>query len=502
MAASIKANNKFGGENMKTNEEEIEWVRLFKREAETLLMFQVPIGRNYYPEVLGIKFQPKNLKYEGWVYYADKKDLIQEYLTIKEEYEKDPKFLLRLTEKTEEEGEKLVRKSLKLATNLKDKSNKELKEGFEEFNEMFTKYMPFIWVVFSIERLLSEVIKQKLKVFYSTASDKVIGEYFNLLTSLPYKESTPVKERRKILEVAALWKKDEKTMTSEIDKKIKEIYEEYSWVGAMRVGWTYLKEPYDLKHYEGLVKALAEGNPEGERQEISRTGKELREKYNEFISKEKIDLDLIKIADLLRRYIFLRTYRGEVIVKSMVNIKPLLNQIASRFNLTQEDIVYFIPDEVMKLLESGEMPDYKPRKIGFIIMILDGKPRLISGVKPPEIKYKEISELKGEGIFAGVVKGRVKIINKKEDIEKFVKGDILVTQMTSPDMMPAIVKASAIITDEGGLTCHAALISRELKIPCIIATEIATKVLKDEELVEVDSKEGVVRRVDVNENQV
>ena len=239
MAASIKANNKFGGENMKTNEEEIEWVRLFKREAETLLMFQVPIGRNYYPEVLGIKFQPKNLKYEGWAYYADKKDLIQEYLTIKEEYEKDPKFLLRLTEKTEEEGEKLVRKSLKLATNLKDKSNKELKEGFEEFNEMFTKYMPFIWVVFSIERLLSEVIKQKLKVFYSTASDKVIGEYFNLLTSLPYKESTPVKERRKILEVAALWKKDEKTMTSEIDKKIKEIYEEYSWVGAMRVGWAY-----------------------------------------------------------------------------------------------------------------------------------------------------------------------------------------------------------------------------------------------------------------------
>ncbi|NCN22585.1 hypothetical protein GW934_03795, partial [Candidatus Falkowbacteria bacterium] len=334
-----------------------------------------------YPEVLEIEFQPKNLKYEGWIYYADKKDLLQEYLSIKEEYEKNPKFLLHLADKTEEEGEKLVRKSLTLTPNLKDKSNKELERGFEEFNEMFTKYMPFIWVVFSIERLLSEIIKQKLKVLYPAAFDKVIDEYFNLLTSLPYKESTALKERRKIVEVATLLKKEEKMMTTKIEKKIKEIYEEFSWVGAMRVGWTYLKKPYDLKHYEGLVKVLAEENPAGELQEISRTEKELKEKYNEFIAKEKIDPDLIKIADLLRRYIFLRTYRGEAIVKSMVIIRPLLNEIASRFNLNLEDIVYFIPDEIMKLLESGEMPNYRLRKIGFNIMILDGKPRLISGVK-------------------------------------------------------------------------------------------------------------------------
>jgi len=139
------------------------------------------------------------------------------------------------------------------------------------------------------------------------------------------------------------------------------------------------------------------------------------------------------------------------------------------------------------------MPDYKPRKIGFIIMILDGKPRLISGVKPPEIKYKEISELKGEGIVAGVVKGRVKIIMGKEDIKKFIKGDILVTQMTSPDMMPAMVRTSAIITDEGGITCHAAIVARELRIPCIIATKIATKVLKDGDLVEVNANKGIIR---------
>ncbi len=63
--------------------------------------------------------------------------------------------------------------------------------------------------------------------------------------------------------------------------------------------------------------------------------------------------------------------------------------------------------------------------------------------------------------------------------------------MTDPDFLPAMKKASAIITDEGGITCHAAIVSRELKIPCIIGTRIATKVLKDGDLVEVDANKGI-----------
>jgi len=73
------------------------------------------------------------------------------------------------------------------------------------------------------------------------------------------------------------------------------------------------------------------------------------------------------------------------------------------------------------------------------------------------------------------------------------KGDILVASMTSPDFIVAIRKASAIVTDEGGMTCHAAIVSRELKIPCIVATRIATKLLKDNDLVEVDADHGRVK---------
>jgi len=72
-------------------------------------------------------------------------------------------------------------------------------------------------------------------------------------------------------------------------------------------------------------------------------------------------------------------------------------------------------------------------------------------------------------------------------------GDILISSMTTPDMVPIMKKAAAFVTDEGGITCHAAIVSREMKKPCIIGTKIATKILHDGQLVEVDANRGIVK---------
>ena len=82
-----------------------------------------------------------------------------------------------------------------------------------------------------------------------------------------------------------------------------------------------------------------------------------------------------------------------------------------------------------------------------------------------------------------------------EDLEKMKPGDILVTTMTTPDFVPLMQKASAVVTDIGGLLSHAAIISREFNKPCIIGTKIATKVLKDGDEVEVDADKGIVRKL-------
>jgi len=100
--------------------------------------------------------------------------------------------------------------------------------------------------------------------------------------------------------------------------------------------------------------------------------------------------------------------------------------------------------------------------------------------------------LRGQGASPGVASGKVVIIRDVKDTGSVKEGDILVTKMTSPDMVPAMQKVAAIITDEGGLTCHAAIVSRELGTPAIVGTKTATNVLKMGQLITVDGEKGLV----------
>ena len=87
-----------------------------------------------------------------------------------------------------------------------------------------------------------------------------------------------------------------------------------------------------------------------------------------------------------------------------------------------------------------------------------------------------------------------KSINKI-DLNKIKVGEILVANFTTPEYVPAMKKAAAIVTDDGGITSHAAIVARELKKPCVIGTKISTKVLRDGDLVEVDANKGIVKKI-------
>jgi phosphoenolpyruvate synthase/pyruvate phosphate dikinase len=106
-----------------------------------------------------------------------------------------------------------------------------------------------------------------------------------------------------------------------------------------------------------------------------------------------------------------------------------------------------------------------------------------------------VEELHGQTAMGGLAQGIVRVVHKKSDINLLQEGEILVTAMTTPDYVPAMRKAVAFVTDEGGITCHAAIVAREFGKPCIIGTKIATKVLHTGDLVEVDADNGVVRVV-------
>lgn len=124
------------------------------------------------------------------------------------------------------------------------------------------------------------------------------------------------------------------------------------------------------------------------------------------------------------------------------------------------------------------------------------QPELIKTFRE-SIKIDKTTILKGSSAYIEKrrIIGQVKIVYSWKDFRKINKGDILVAPMTTPDYLPILHLVKAIITDEGGVLCHAAIVSRELKIPCIVGTQTATKILKDGDWVEIDQDQGIVRVV-------
>ena len=112
------------------------------------------------------------------------------------------------------------------------------------------------------------------------------------------------------------------------------------------------------------------------------------------------------------------------------------------------------------------------------------------------VSREKIREIKGQVAYKGVARGVARLVLSDHGTNTtFNEGDILVSINSNPTLMPFIRKAAAIVTDEGGIASHAAIVSRELKKPCVIGTKISTKVLKDGDMVEVDANHGVVRKL-------
>ncbi|MDD4902681.1 MAG: PEP-utilizing enzyme [Patescibacteria group bacterium] len=188
----------------------------------------------------------------------------------------------------------------------------------------------------------------------------------------------------------------------------------------------------------------------------------------------------------------------------------IMEAVAAKLSSVKSLTDFITEKEFLAFLEKGEKPDVKElkkRKAGFIcsrrgVFLTGGRPakaqRILakSGYSYDFSSLEKIQDFKGQAAFRGLARGRVRLIMIKKEIGDIRKGEILVTSMTTPEYLPAMKKSAAFITDEGGVTCHAAIIAREMKKPCVIGTKIATKVLKTGDLVEVDAINGIIKKLD------
>lgn len=188
------------------------------------------------------------------------------------------------------------------------------------------------------------------------------------------------------------------------------------------------------------------------------------------------------------------------------NIKKTLSSEEGNLQKVSDKNIKILADLAMKIEHHYEVPQDTEFAIEMDrVYMVQARPvttikRTSEIIKKEEkLQDKEVI-LKGLNAGPGISSGRVKIVHSMEDLSKILQGDIIVARMTDPDMVPAMKRASAIITDAGGTTCHAAIVGREMGLPVVVGTFKATQVLKDGDEVTVDGYTGNIYRGKVEVN--
>ena len=213
-----------------------------------------------------------------------------------------------------------------------------------------------------------------------------------------------------------------------------------------------------------------------------------------------------RLFETAQELIFFKADRKDILFKSYFQMRPLIFEIAKRLGISVRQARFLLPSEVESaLLHNKTDKKLLDERYSFSVAVSENdSTRVYVGEKAKrfletevekEEKLQETNELKGSCASPGYAKGIAKLILSPKDLPKMNQGDILISPATNPDIVPAMKKAAAIVTNTGGLTCHAAIVSRELGIPCVVGTKHATDILKDGDMIEVDATAGIVRRM-------
>ncbi len=330
------------------------------------------------------------------------------------------------------------------------------------------------------------------------------GRELNLSEKVPESLSTlctpvePTFLREKTIETIKIAIKARKNGIESVQREIDKLHREFLWVS-----YGYVGPAIEREVFESGVKELAKReNLEKELQKIETEDKEVKKKQKELEKLFQLDDYGKKLFHVARTFMFQKEYRKQVLYHSFYVFSNVRKEIAKRSGLAMNELAYALPEEVEKILKHKfDVETLRQRRKLLVYIPIERK--LLTGEEAGEFISKlklvevneNVAELKGQCACPGKVKGIAKIVFNAHDLKKLNEGDVLVSPATSPAMVPGMHLASAIITDQGGLTCHAGIVSRELKKPCVIGTKVATKVLKDGDVVEVDATNGIVRKV-------
>lgn len=370
-------------------------------------------------------------------------------------------------------------------------SNENLIRKYKKFSRFYSDW--FI-VTISLELAasgLEPLLDEKLKKYYVESEQKTYQKDFAVLTA-PLTLTFYRQEQRDLLQILTLPKEKQ---TKQIDYHQKKYY----WIFNSYAGGQVM----DVNYFQKELGKYAKSDFRKILSEI--------EEYPSMIKKEKeaIYKKIGMSKEDKRISTIVETFSRLLDVRKMINFKAehylelFVEEITKRTGNSVEKLKYLLPDELSKSFDFIDKRLIKERKKCFVLSCTDLEIKHLVGGKADVLAF-QFSGVKNinESIIHGQVasmgenhyfRGVAKVVLTISEIDKINAGDILVTTMTSPDFVIGMKKAGAIITDTGGMLSHAAIISRELKVPCIVGTEIATKVIRDGDVVELHCGRGTVR---------
>ncbi len=204
------------------------------------------------------------------------------------------------------------------------------------------------------------------------------------------------------------------------------------------------------------------------------------------------------ILDIMAYTLPVRDLRKEIDQVGQYVMFRFFDEALRRKGLEGERSLYLrmnLPEMKELLAEPQRLAEKLRKREEFTLYVKDGELSFYEyyAIKPRVVEHAEM--LKGVVASKGKVTGTARVIIGPSEFHTFQEGEILVAELTRPDFVPIMKMASAIIAEEGGITSHAAIVSRELGIPCLVGVSHATTILKSGDVIEVDAEKGVVRRV-------
>lgn len=449
-----------------------------------------------YKKILCVYDRGYNLKF----YYGEKdSELISKIILQKIIHEKFGKIINKNIRRV---ADKLFEASKKITPMfLKSLSNAKLRDFYKKLDDIHTEFYTWCWLPNAVDMFhahLTNYLKQLLAQHVKT-EEKINAALVALSFS---EEKSFVQEELESLLKIASHKKEHPQDKTVFEKMLAKHHADFFYLKHLWIGKDGVSTIDEYR--QAIRKIIAECDPMvmlSQEHKKWLVGKQLRGTYEKRLNLSQKEKELFRTY---AEFAFTKAYRRRIQLYWAYKMDFIFQELAKRLQISFIEVRFLLPDEVEEGLTNGLSSALKKEihsRTQHCVYYAE-KNRDIVAVGDECAAFEQtivdevsqnLTEFTGQVACVGKVQGIAKIVNTPKDIQKIQQGDVLISIATNPDILPAMKKASAFVTEQGGITSHAAIVAREMQKPCIIGTKIATKVLKDGDLVEVDADKGVVR---------